>query len=385
MPEQIAVPCTFIRGGTSKGLFFRWEDVPSDVHMREKLFCAALGSPDPNGRQLDGMGGGASSVSKVMVVRRSERPGIEVDYQFCQVSIDTDLVDTEANCGNLSAAVGVFAVNEGMVRMPDGQGTIAMYNENTCKRVDCHLEMRNGQAAVTGAFEIDGVHGGGAPIKLDFIDPGGAVTGNLLPTGNPVDRLYLKDGETVDVSIVDATNPMVFLSAADAGVTGTEMPHDLANQPNLLAWLDEVRVRAASLAGIGAGDAVPASVPKIATVAPPVASLTLDGRQFAPEECDVQIRMISMGAPHMAIPLTGALCTAVAARIEGTIVNQNARAKQAGELLRVVHGSGVVSVLGEVRRDGDGWHALSASVMRTARPLMHGTVLIPAPRVEDVE
>jgi len=386
MSDQIGVPCTFMRGGTSKGLFFRWEDVPDENDACHRLFAAALGSPDPSGRQLDGMGGGVSSLSKVMMVRRSTRPGIEIDYLFGQVAVDAPLVDLRSNCGNLSAAVGVFAVDQGLVRLPDGPATIAMFNENTGKRVDCHLELRGGRAAVLGDFEIDGVRGGGAPIRLEFLDPGGAVTGRLLPTGNPVDRITLGDGQAVDVSIVDATNPCVFVAAQSAGIDGTELPTALAERPDLVRWFEDVRTRAGVMVGIANSPReVPATAPKIAAVASPRRSQTLDGRVFEAADADLQVRMISMGKPHLAIPLTGALCAAVAARIDGTLVQQAARPKQAGELLRIVHGSGMLAVLGEVRRDGDDWLALSASVMRTARTLMQGTVFAPAPVLEAAE
>lgn len=374
-----------MRGGTSKGLFFHWDSVPGDVVERDQFICAALGSPDPNGRQLDGMGGGISSLSKVMLVRPSRRPGIDIDYLFGQVAIDRLLIDRMANCGNLSSAVGVFAVREKMVQLPNGPVTLAMYNENTGKRVDCHLTVNEGCAAVRGDLHIDGVAGAGSPIRLDFVDPGGAVTGNLLPTGRPVDKIQMESGSELEVSIVDATNPFVFVPAGEFGLEGTETPHALAENTEKLGLIEEVRVRAGEMAGIGGLHGVSQSIPKIATVAAPKQSHTLDGRVLTPDQGDIQIRMLSMGKPHLAVPLTGALCAGIAARIDGTVVQRAARPKQAGEMLRIMHGSGTLSVLGEVSHREGAWHAQYASVMRTARVLMEGTVYAPLPLVEAAE
>lgn len=385
MSGQIGIRATFMRGGTSKGLFFHWDDLPRDEVERDRFICAALGSPDPNGRQLDGMGGGASSLSKVMLVRPSRRPGIDIDYLFGQVAIDRLLVDRAANCGNLSSAAGVFAVREKMVHLPNGPATLAMFNENTGKRVDCHVIIEDGQAAVHGDLVIDGVAGAGSPIRLDFINPGGAGTGRLLPTGQCVDAIRMGCGDVVEVSIVDATNTCVFVAAKDIGLEGNEAPATLADDQQRMGWFEELRMRAGTLAGIGGHEGVPPSTPKIAMVAPPIGSQTLEGRNLGPGDGDVQIRMISMGKPHPAIPLTGALCAAVAARIDGTVLQKVARPKQAGELLRVMHGSGVISVLGEVRQQDGVWHAQHASVMRTARVLMEGTVFAPEPVIEAAE
>ncbi len=215
--DQISVPAVFMRGGTSKGLFFRAEDLPADRAARDRFFLAALGSPDPHGRQLDGMGGGVSSLSKAMAVWRSAREGVDVDYEFAQVAVGDAYVDYGSNCGNLSSAVGVFAVEAGLVDVADGAAVVRMFNVNTGKRVDCAFEVSGGHARATGDCAVAGVAGTGAPIRLDFLAPGGAGTGRLLPTGAPVDRLALPDGTAVDASIVDAGNLCVFVRAADFG------------------------------------------------------------------------------------------------------------------------------------------------------------------------
>lgn len=383
--DQTGVRASFMRGGTSKGLFFRWEDVPAEPGDRDRFLGAALGSPDPYGRQLDGMGGGISSLSKAMLVRRSTREGVDVDYLFAQVEVAVPAVDYASNCGNLSAAVGVFAVEQGFVQFPDGRKVVRMFNENTGKRVDCHLEVRAGRAAIVGPAEIAGVAGQGAPIRLEFLEPGGSRTGRLLANG-PRFGVRLDDGRTVPASFVDAGNPCVFVVASDLGLTGTELPSELAAMPEALVALEQVRRTAGVLAGLAKQPTgVPESVPKVALVGLPAPWTTLSGETLPAEAADVQVRMISMGRPHLAIPLTGALCTAVAAQIEGTVVGELVRPVATGEPLRIGTASGVVPGFAEVARTGDGWHAASASVLRTARTLMTGVVYAPTHRLEAAE
>lgn len=380
MADQIGVKATFMRGGTSKGLFFRWEDLPRDEVERDAFLCAAVGSPDPNGRQLDGMGGGVSSLSKAMLVRESERDGFDIDYLFAQVQIGQAHVDYGGNCGNLSAAVGAFAVDQGLVQFADGPRMIRMYNENTQKRIDCHLTVRNGQASVTGDQEIAGVAGQGAAIRLEFHDPGGTRTGRLL-SGDPRYDVELHDGRELRPSFVDAANPCVFVDARDFGLTATELPGDIAMRAEVLEALDAVRRGTGHVVGLaGSPEEVPASVPKIALVGPCAQSMTLAEDTIRAADCDVQVRMVSMGQPHLAIPLTGAMCTAIAARIPGTVVHGLARSVPEGQPLRIGTASGVVPAIAEVTTDEDGQHhAISASVFRTARTLMEGTVFAPVP------
>jgi 2-methylaconitate cis-trans-isomerase PrpF len=385
LSDQTGVRASFIRGGTSKGLFFRWEDLPGERAERDRFLCAALGSPDPYGRQLDGMGGGISSLSKAMLVRRSEREGVDVDYLFAQVEVGVPAVDYAGNCGNLSAAVGVFAVEQGYVQLPDGPGVVRMFNENTGRRVDCHLQVRAGRAMVDGAAEVAGVAGQGSPIRLDFLEPGGSRTGRLLAGGRRFE-VPLADGRTVAASFVDAANPCVFVAASELDLTATELPAELAAMPDLLGALEEARRAAAVRAALAPDEArVPESVPKVALVGPPAPSRTISGATIGAEDCDLQIRMVSMRKPHLAIPLTGALCTAVAARIDGTVVADLARPVAPGAPLRIATGSGVVPAHAEVTRSGDEWRAASASVLRTARTLMTGVVYAPTHRLEAAE
>jgi len=387
--EQISYPVTFMRGGTSKGLFFRADDLPEDRAERDAFLLRAMGSPDPNGRQLDGMGGGISSLSKVMVVSRSQRPDVDVDYDFGQIAIDRAMIDGRANCGNLSSAVGVFAVESGLVAAQNGEAVIRMFNINTQKRVDCVFRVEGGKPKVAGDFAIAGVAGTGSPIRLDFLEPGGAGTGRLLPTGAPKDVLTLPDGSTIKASIVDAANPCVFVRAADLGFSGLELPTALRTKLPLMAKLEDIRAQAAVAAGMAptAREAMRDSpgVPKVAMVAPAAAAPTLSGETLAAGDCDIQVRMISMGLPHMAIPLTGAMCVAVAAQIDGTLVQECARPAADGVPFRVGHGSGALPVTASVTRSGDDWFARSVSVFRTARVLMQGRVFAPVETLQAAE
>ncbi|MEM1159626.1 MAG: PrpF domain-containing protein [Pseudomonadota bacterium] len=372
MGEQLGIRATFMRGGTSKGLFFRWEDLPADTAERDGFLFVAMGSPDGFGRQFDGMGGGISSLSKAMMVRRSDRAGVDIDYLFAQVAIGAAEVDYAANCGNLSAAVGCFAVDQGLVQLPDVPGVVRMWNENTSKRIDCHLEVRAGRAAVQGAEVIAGVTGSGAPIRLAFQEPGGAWSGKLLPTGARVDLAEV-DGRQIEYSFVDAANPCVFVRGQDLGCTADALPSQIDARPELLIALGAIRRQAAAAAGLEAT----AGAPKIALTSPPMDFTTLAGDRIAAEESDILIRMVSVGQPHLAIPLTGALCTAVAAGIAGTLVNEAVRMIEPGAAIRIGTPSGVVPAGAEM---APGPLARSASVYRTARTLMEGTVYAPTDR-----
>lgn len=381
--DQIGLPAIYMRGGSSKGLFFHRRDLPGERALWDAAFTAALGSPDPYGRQLDGMGGGISSLSKVMIIEPSQQTNCDIDYTFGQVAVDVALVDYRSNCGNLSSAVGAFALNEGLLAATDGPVTVRMFNTNTKKRVLCHLEARGGAAAVDGDFAIDGVAGTGSRIRLDFVDPGGAVSGHLLPTGNAVDRFTLPDGRQVLGSLVDATNPVVFVEAAALDATGAERPDQLRGNAALLGALEAIRAAAAVMMGLArtpeeAGTSSRSS-PKVALVAPPTSSRLLDGRTLDAAAVDFVVRVISMGVPHNAVPLTAAMCAAVAARIDGTVVGAAYRRERpAGEAVRIGHPSGVLPVDASVSAENGRPRAGTATVFRTARRLMAGTVEFPA-------
>lgn len=375
----------FVRGGTSKALVFHAEDLPADPAERDELVLGMMGSPDPYGRQLDGMGGGVSSLSKVAIVARSAREDADVDYTFGQVAIDRAVVDWSGNCGNISSAIGPFAVDEGLCPRADGAAVVRIFNTNTGKIIHSRFAVRDGRAVVGGDLEIPGVPGTGAPIELSFVDPAGAGTGVLLPTGSVRDTVDLDSGRTVEVSLVDAITPTVFVAASAVGLSGSEHPSTIDAQEELLTLLDEIRRRGAVAMGLAPEPAkVADAVPMIALVAPPQEFADLSGRIVRAEEHDVCLRMLAMGKAHRATAVTTALCTAVASFVDGTLVDQARRAgapqepgpdSDGGRQLRIGTPSGVVQVGARVGRDADGWVVDEASVYRTARPLMRGVVI----------
>ncbi len=373
--DQTTLRAVFMRGGTSKAIFFHRKDLPpvSSPHDNEtwnEIFRKALGSPDPYGRQLDGLGGGQSSLSKIAIVAPSTRSDADVDFTFAQVGIDDTSVSYRGNCGNISSAVGPFAVDEGLVAPDGASATVRIYNTNTGKLIVATFPVVDGKARVSGDYELQGVAGSGAAIRLAFVEPGGAATGALLPTGNPIEALTLDDGRTLDVSLVDAANPVVFLSAGDLGLTATESPADLRANKGAMADFEMVRIAAAVRMGIvrTASDARE----KVRNL-PLVAVL---GNQDAAQAAgaDVAVRMISAGLPHGATPLTGALCLAVAAQIPGTLVHTVSGPGAAPDRLRIGHASGVMDLAAVVEQAGGVSFAREAVVFRTARRLMDGQV-----------
>lgn len=380
--RQHRLPAVFMRGGTSKAVMFHARDLPADRSLWPEIFVAALGADDPNGRQLDGMGGGISSLSKVCVIGPPSRPDADVDYTFAQLSPKTADVDFSANCGNMSGAVGPFAVDEGLVAAGGDEATVRIHNTNTGKIIVSRFAMDGGRAAVDGDYALPGVAGTAAPVRLEFLELGGARTGKLLPTGNPLDRLHLPDGGAIEASFVDAANPCVFVRAEDVGVDGTEMPDVLDGATDLLARLEAIR-RAASVAMGLAPDldaaAAVASVPKVAFVTEPRNAPTLGGEALAASDCDVTVRMISVGQPHRAVPLTGAMCLAIASRIDGTIPAEVTTSRESEEC-RIAQPSGLTLVGANVTRAADGWYAENAVVTRTQRRLMDGFVYVSARR-----
>jgi 2-methylaconitate cis-trans-isomerase PrpF len=385
--KMLRLPATFMRGGTSNAVVFRQEDLPDDRALWPQIFLAAIGSPDPNGRQLDGMGGGISSLSKVCVIGPPSRPDADVDYTFAQIFVKEAGVDFSGNCGNMSSAVGPFAVDEGLVPASGDEAVVRIHNTNTNtnKIIVSRFPLDDGLAAVDGDFVLPGVAGTGAPVRLEFLDPGGSKTGELLPTGNPVDMLDVPGLGRIEASLVDAANPGVFVRAEDLGRNGTEMPGELDTDHALLAKLEAIRCQGSirmGLAGTVAEAQAIASVPRVGFVAAPCAADTLSGDRLSAEDMDFIVRMISVGQPHRATPLTAAMCLAVAARIEGGIVHQVARAPRAPDRdIRIAHPSGITTVSAEVRRAQDQWFAESVVVYRTARRLMDGWVYVRASMV----
>jgi 2-methylaconitate isomerase len=373
---QHFIPAVFMRGGTSKGVFFHARDLPAGRDAQARIFLSVLGSPDPYGRQLDGMGGGISSLSKAVIIGPPTHPDADVDYTFAQVSVDRPVVDWGSNCGNLSSAVGPFAVDEGLVPCPrDGEVLVRIHQVNTRKIIHARFPVRAGRAEVAGDFAIAGVAGSGARIRLDFLAPGGAATSALLPSGRVVDELVVPEGR-FRASLVDAANPMAILPAADLGLAGTETPDEIEARPGLMPLLDHLRRAAAVAMGMApTPEAAALSVPKIAVVAAPVPYRTIGGEALDAASHDLAARVVSMERLHRAVPLTGAMCLGVAARIEGTVANLAAGGSPRGDEVRIGTPSGVLAAGAEVRRGDRGlWQADSAVVFRTARRLMQGQV-----------
>lgn len=374
---QRAIPAVFMRGGSSKGVFFHARDLPADRSDLDPILLSVIGSPDPYGRQVDGMGGGISSLSKAVIIGPPTRPDCDVDYSFAQVAVDRAVVDWAGNCGNLSSAVGPFAVDEGLVPAGDGEVLVRIHQVNTAKVIHARFPVSGGRSVVTGGFAIAGVAGTGARIRLDFLDPGGAATGRLLPAGSPRDVLDVPGFGRLAVSMVDAANPVAFVAAADLGLAGRELPDAVEARPDVMAALDWIRRQAAVAMGMAARlEDAALSVPKVAMLSAPAGYATLDGRTVAADAHDIAVRMISMERAHRAVPLTGAMCLGVAARLPGTVAHALARLSGDDEV-RVANPSGVLSVGAEVRNG----EARSAVVFRTARRLMQGEVLIPAAAV----
>ena len=379
---QRRIRAVFVRGGTSRALLFHRGDLPGDRATWDAVFLAALGSPDPSGRQLDGLGGGISSLSKVAVVGPPSRPDADVDYTFGQVEVTRPSVDYRGNCGNISSAIGPFAIDEALVTPREPMTVVRIHNTNTRKLIHARVPVEGETAAVRGDFALDGVPGTGARIALDFLDPGGAVTGQLLPTGRPLDTLSVPGLGPVTASLVDATNPMVFVRAKDLGLDGTERPEDLDARGGLPERLEAIRGAAAVRMGLARTpeDAARTSsaVPKIAIVAPSTGYRTLSGAAVEPHAVDLVARIVSMGKVHRAFALTGAMCLAVAARIPGTIPHEAVALAGAGGDVRIGHPSGILPVAAAVARGADGAPvAQTVTVYRTARRLMEGFVLVP--------
>lgn len=377
---QRSIPAVFMRGGTSKALMLYARDLPPERRDWDRLFIAAMGSPDPHGRQLDGMGGGVSSLSKVCVIAPSGRDDADIDYTFAQVAVREARVDYRGNCGNMSSAVGPFAVEEGIVAATGDTATIRVFNTNTRKLIHATFPLVEGSPRYDGDLAIPGVSGTGAPIRLDFLNPGGAATGTLLPSGQVLDCLDVAGFGPIEASLVDAANAAVFVRARDVGLSGAELPDALEARPDILALLDAIRVAASVRMGIAA-DADAARkvtmVPFVAIISPPTDAATLSGAALAGADVDLTVRVISNGQPHRALPLTISLCAAVAAQIEGTVVAEALSSMARPERLRLGMPSGILTVGADVTRQDGAWIARSGAFFRTARRLFDGRVWVP--------
>lgn len=376
---QRSIPAVMMRGGTSKGLLFHAADLPAHREEWTTLLCGAFGSPDEYGRQLNGVGGGLSSLSKACVVAPSSREDADVDYTFVQVLIGEARVDFRANCGNMSSAVGPFAFDEGLVTSGPGRCVVRIHNTNTDKRIHSTFDVEEAATRYDGDFTIPGVGGSGAPIRLDFLDPGGATTGQLLPTGRVSEWIEVTGLGSVEVSLVDAANAVVFVRARDVGLSGRELPSEIEARSDVLARCEALRRSASVRMGIAPDEVAAArttSVPFVCLVGEPEDAATLSGRVLVARDIDVLARVISNGQPHRALPLTVSLCTAVAARLDGSVVAQVLRSSAEGAL-RLGMPSGILSVDATVERRDGHWNASKGTFFRTARRLFDGRVWVP--------
>ncbi|TOP48419.1 2-methylaconitate cis-trans isomerase PrpF [Vibrio parahaemolyticus] len=385
--SQIKVPATYMRGGTSKGVFFNLEDLPAEAQVagaaRDKLLLRVIGSPDPYGKQIDGMGGATSSTSKTVIVSRSSRDDHDVDYLFGQVSIDKPFVDWSGNCGNLSAAVGPFAIHAGLIpqeRIPEnGIVTVRVWQVNISKTILVHVPIVNGFVQETGEFELDGVTFPAAEIQVDFVDPADGE-GSMFPTGNLVDDLVVPDVGTFNATFINAGIPTIFIDAESIGYQGTELQDQINNDDAALAMFESIRAHGALKMGL-ISELEEAQTrqhtPKIAFVSKPKSYQSSSGKAVNESEIDVLVRALSMGKLHHAMMGTAAVAIASAACVPGTLVNLAAGGGEK-ESVTFGHPSGTLKVGAQAKQTEQGWVVQKAIMSRSARILMEGFVRVPS-------
>ncbi|MFL6673130.1 MAG: 2-methylaconitate cis-trans isomerase PrpF [Massilia sp.] len=387
---QIKIPATYMRGGTSKGVFFRLQDLPEPAQApgaaRDALLMRVIGSPDPYGKQIDGMGGATSSTSKAVIVAKSERAGHDVDYLFGQVSIDKAFVDWSGNCGNLSSAVGPFAISNGLLdpeRIPqNGMATVRIWQANIGKTIIAHVPMTGGAVQETGDFELDGVTFPAAEVQLEFMDPAAeedGAGGSMFPTGQLVDALEVPGVGTLAATMINAGIPTIFVNAQDIGYTGAELQDAINGDPKALAMFEAIRAHGAVRMGLVKHIDQAAQrqhTPKVAFVAPPCDYVASSGKPVAAGDVDLLVRAMSMGKLHHAMMGTAAVAIGTAAAIPGTLVNQAAGGGHR-QAVRFGHPSGTLRVGAEASQAGGDWSVTKAIMSRSARVLMEGLVRVP--------
>ncbi|MEZ5598581.1 MAG: 2-methylaconitate cis-trans isomerase PrpF [Pseudomonadales bacterium] len=384
---QVRIPATYIRGGTSKGVFFRLNDLPERARVpgeaRDRLLLRVIGSPDPYGKQTDGMGGATSSTSKTVILSSSDKPDHDVDYLFGQVSIDQPFVDWSGNCGNLSAAVGPFAIASGLVdrsRVPDnGTAVVRIWQVNISKTIIAHVPMTDGEPQETGDFELDGVTFPAAEVQLDFVDPADETGGSMFPTGNVVDDLEVPGVGTLKATMINAGIPTIFVNADAIGYAGTELQTDINNDDRALAMFETIRAHGAIRMGLIKSVAEAAGrqhTPKVAFVAPPASYTASSGKAVNADDIDLLVRALSMGKLHHAMMGTAAVAIGTAAAIPGTLVNLAAGGGERSAV-RFGHPSGTLRVGAQASRQNGEWVVTKASMSRSARILMEGHVRVP--------
>lgn len=388
MVPQIKVPATYLRGGTSKGVFFRLEDLPKSAQVpgkaRDRLFQRVIGSPDPYAAQIDGMGGATSSTSKCVILSKSSRPGHDVDYLYGQISIDKDFVDWSGNCGNLSTGAGAFAIHAGYIDparlAEEGVCTVRIWQANINKTIIAHVPVCHGQVQETGDFELDGVTFPAAEIVLEFMDPSDdSEGGSLFPTGNLVDQLDVPGVGSFPATMITAGIPTVFVNAKDIGYTCTELREAINTDPAALARFEKIRVAGALRMGLIKTPEEAATrqhTPKIAFVAPPVDHVSSSGKMIRAAEIDLLVRALSMGKLHHAMMGTAAVAIGTAAAIPGTLVNLAAGGGERN-VVTFGHPSGTLKVGAAASENGGDWKVEKVTMSRSARVLMEGWVRVP--------
>lgn len=383
---QIKIQATYMRGGTSKGVFFKLTDLPKTAQIagdaRNNLLLRVIGSPDAYGKQTDGMGGATSSTSKTVILSKSEQPDHDVDYLFGQVSIDKAFVDFSGNCGNLTAAVGSFAITNGLVndsRIPEnGMAVVRIWQANIKKTIIAHVPITNGQVQETGDFELDGVTFPAAEVKIEFIDPA-AGDAAMFPTGNLIDELEVPEIGTFNATMINAGIPTIFLNAKDLNYLGTELQGDINNDEKALKMFETIRAYGALKMGLITNISEAAGrqhTPKVAFIAQPETYTSSSGKVINTDDIELNVRALSMGLLHHAMMGTAAVAIATAASIPGTLLNQTAGGSNR-QSLTFGHPSGTLKVGAQVSQQGVEWKANKVIMSRSARVLMQGTVHIP--------
>lgn len=379
--DSFALNCSIIRGGTSKGIFFLESSLPPAGPQRDQILLSAFGSPDL--RQIDGLGGANSLTSKVCIIGPSLRADADVDYTFGQVSVDKPLIDWKGNCGNLTAGVGIFAIEQNLLKVSEPVTTVRIFNTNTQKMIYATYQVKDGKVITEGDYSIPGVPGTGPKIKIEFFDPAGSITGKLLPTNNVKDKIDLGKKGVFTVSIVDAGNPVVYMIAQELGLKGTELPVEVEGMPEVLATIEEVRSIAAEMIGIVSDRSMATSkspaYPKIGFVSSPQDYVNPEGVLVKAEQVDLVSRLASMQKMHRAYMITGAISTGAAASIQGTVVYEamSQRAREDNTLI-IGHPYGPM----EVSIDKVDGSIVKEGVFRTARKILDGQVYIPYSRIK---
>ncbi|MDR1907320.1 MAG: hypothetical protein LBQ43_00465 [Holosporales bacterium] len=382
MREYEKIKAVIMRGGTSKAVFIMENDLPRDSATRDKVILSIFGSPDI--RQIDGLGGADPLTSKLAIIKPSLRNDADVDYTFAYIGINKAEIDYVGNCGNISSAVGPYAIDEGLVQAIEPYTTVKIYNTNTKKIILAEIHVRDGKALISGGYCIDGVPGTGAKISLSFPNAQGSLTGKLLPTGHLIDEIVLEDGRKIRTSMVDAAAPAIYIKAVDIGLTGAELPQDFVVNPKHLALVEEIRVKGAEIMGLikynNGLRIVSSAIPKVAIVGKAQSYKTISGTEVSESDIDMVARTKALGVIHKAYAITGGICTAAAAMIQGTVLNEvlSPEAIKNG-VVRLGHPSGIMEF--DVKIEGssvDTFELTKATVGRTARRIMDGSVYIPS-------